>query len=181
MRRTFQILLALTLSALFLTSTSAQNLPNPRAADKLPPAAPDGSKLADWTSGPLTTLSARSGVLSVVSGGSDPIFYSGVLPPMRGPYFVEFRANSNLMGPLEIFWSTDADPKFNGQNKIAVGEAKAFDGKYRHYLIELPQSLVAPLHSLRIDPGTGSGEALFEFIRLRSMTGKIYQEWKDFN
>ena len=170
------------LSALLACATisHAQSYPNPRAARDLPASAPNGNQLGDFKSGPNTTVSLQGSALSVASTGDDPIIYSGQLPGgMRGPYFVEFRMNSNAPQPLEIFWKTATSGDFNGANKVKVGETgKTFDGKYRGYLIELPESVVEPLTQIRIDPASGAGESLFEFIRLRSMTGKIYKEWK---
>lgn len=162
------------------SQAQAQSYPNPRAVQDLPASAPNGNQMGDFKSGPDTTLSLRAGALSIASTGSDPIIYSGALPAgIRGPYFLEFRLNSNAPQPMEIFWKTAGSGDFNGANKVKVGETgKSFDGKYRGYLIELPESLVEPLTQIRIDPASGPGESLFEFIRLRSVTGKIYKEWK---
>ena len=177
MNKTLLLLCALLTGA---TLARAQSYPNPRAAKDLPASAPQGNALGDFKSGPNTTLSLQGGALSVASTGSDPILYSGPLPAgIRGPYFLEFRLNSNAPQPLEIFWKTADSGEFSGSNKIAVGKAgDKFDGKYRGYLVELPESVVEPLTQIRIDPASGPGESLFEFIRLRSMTGKIYREWK---
>ena len=172
----------LTLCALLacLTAATAQSYPNPRAAKDLPASPPNGSQLGDFKSGPNTTVALREGALSVASTGNDPIIYSSQLPAgMRGPYFLEFRMNSNAPQPMEIFWKTANSGDFSGANKIKVGETgKSFDGKYRGYLLELPESVVEPLTQIRLDPASGPGESLFEFIRLRSVTGKIYKEWK---
>ena len=168
--------------ALFLGAPAlAQSLPNPRSGANLPAAPAQGNQVGDFKSGPSTGMAVRDGALSVVSGGKDPIFYSSGLPAMRGPYFIEFRMNSNLPGPMEIYWKTAKTPDFGGANKAVVGDSKTFDGKYRMYLIELPEAASDPLTQIRFDPGTGAGEALFEFIRIRSVTGKIWKEWKASN
>ena len=162
------------------TLAHAQSYPDPRAAKDLPASAPNGNQMGDFKSGPNTTISLRDGALSVASTGGDPTIYSSQLPAgIRGPYFLEFRMNSNAPQPMEIFWKTANSGDFSGANKIKVGATgKNFDGKYRGYLVELPESVVEPLTQIRIDPASGPGESLFEFIRLRSMTGKIYKEWK---
>lgn len=171
------ILFALLLSA----PAMAQPLPNPRTGAALPTPPAQGNAVGDFKSGPKTGMAVRDGALSVVSSGNDPIFYSSGLPPMRGPYFIEFRMNSNLLGPMEIYWKTAKTPDFSGANKVSVGNEKPFDGKYRMYLIDLPESASDPLTQIRFDPGSGPGEALFEFIRIRSVTGKIWKEWKATN
>ena len=165
------------------TSASAQNLPAPRAAQDLPATPAQGNALGDFKSGPNTTVAWRGDALSVASTDNDPIIYSGPLPAgMRGPYFIEFRLNSNAPQPMEIYWKTARDGDFSGANKITVGKAgEKFDGKYRGYLVELPESVIEPLTQIRFDPASGPGESLFEFIRIRSMTGKIYKEWKASN
>ena len=163
-----------------VTIAYAQSYPNPRAVKDLPAPPAQGNQLGDFKSGPNTLLSLRDDALSVASTGNDPILYSSGLPAgMRGPYFIEFRMNSNAPQPMEIFWKTATSGDFSGANKVSVGETgKTFDGKYRAYLIELPERVVEPLTQIRLDPASGAGESLFEFIRIRSMTGKIYKEWK---
>lgn len=157
----------------------AQTYPNPRAVKDLPAAPAQGNQVGEFKSGPNTLLSIRDDAFSVASSGNDPIFYSGALPPMRGPYFIEFRMNSNAAQPLEIFWKTKDSGDFSGANKVSVGESgKTFDEKYRAYLIELPERATEPLTQIRFDPASGAGETLFEWIRIRSLTGKIFKEWK---
>lgn len=176
-----------TLCALLIGATNApaqnlpkKNLPNPRAAKDLPAAPAPGNAPGDLKSGPNTTIARRGDALSVASTGNDPLIYSGPLPGgMRGPYFIEFRMNSNALQPMEIYWKTATSGDFSGANKITMGKVgEKFDGKYRGYLLELPESVVEPLTQIRFDPASGPGESLFEFIRIRSMTGKNYWEWK---
>ena len=164
-------------------AAQAQTYPNPRAVKDLPGSPAQGTQLGDFKSGPDTTVTLRDSALSVFSTGNDPIIYSGGLPAgMRGPYFIEFRMNSNAAQPMEIFWKTAKSGDFNGTNKVKVGDTgKTFDGKYRAYLIQLPDSVIEPLTQIRFDPASGPGETLFEFIRIRSVTGKIFKEWKATN
>ena len=158
----------------------AQSYPNPRAVKDLPAAPAQGKESGDFKGGPGTRVELRGNALSIASTGDNASIVSGPLPAgIRGPYFLEFRFNSNAPQPMNIYWKTGFDRDWNDKNKLSVGKAGTnFDGKYRYYLMQLPESVVAPLTQLRIDPASGPGESLFEFIRLRSMTGKIYKEWK---
>ena len=134
---------------------------------------PGVSEIDGWKARGDASIRQHAEGLEMVSSGDDPAIFVDDVPAATGPLKVEFRMKSSIAGDGYIFWGTRQDPKFVAARR-QIFKPRRNDG-WQNYSIEMP--LAQSINNLRIDPGTATGTAIFEWIRVVDGAGKTVKEW----
>ena len=131
--------------------------------------------LGGWES-PLaaTTLALQAHALVLTTVGDDPQIITTAVPAVSGPLRVSLRLRCASRGPGQVFWTTQAEPRF--QAGQAVGFALPHDGEWHEVAVAFAPA--APLLGLRLDPGTAPGTVEIAWIRLQDGAGTTLREWR---
>ena len=126
-----------------------------------------------WVRQNNCTVSAAGGILRVRATGFDPYFQCPV-DVDGGIMVMKIKARCRTSGPGTVYWTTDLSPRA-GEDKVAAFYPK-HDGKWREYSISFEAR--AALKAIRIDPGSAPGAIEFDWIRLKTKTGKTLKSWE---
>lgn len=117
-------------------------------------------------------ISAESGI-QIESSGSDPYVLLPEFPASEsGGFEFRIRMKNGSNPQAEIFWATQAQPNFNGENAVRFGFFKDLNRTETYSVIFETNS---PLTRLRFDPGTSVGLCEIEFVELYKI---VYDEKK---
>ena len=132
------------------------------------------SKAIDgWEAGGTATVKRFGDGLQMNSVGKDPFVKTEGLPKASGPYTVKMRLNTRISGGGYVFWGA----KGKGFAPTRRAEfAITQDGAWHEYAVKLPENQA--IANLRIDAGTDSGDATFDWIRLFDGQNKLVKAWE---
>jgi arylsulfatase A-like enzyme len=152
----------------FLVDTHAvRPVPNPGYN----PAAVD--HLLGWRSGGDARLSFGHKLFQIRSFGKNPSrVRDKPLELVKGKYSFELRMRSWAGGPVRLFWA-GADGKFT--DRLSLSLSMAADGLWHELQTQL--AFDDTVQTLRFDPADSEGSVNIEWIRLRSLDGKVVKEW----
>ncbi|MFP4056447.1 MAG: sulfatase [Candidatus Brocadiia bacterium] len=147
-------------------------VPNPRSD---PHARPRGAQkaVAGWRHSAHCTLSVEDGAMKVRSHGGDPYFFTSRVPRRKGPIVLTARIKSSIRGPGQAFWTTAKERRFHRSRRVRF--PLAHDEAWHEVVVRLP--VEGELAAVRLDPGTGSGVAEFDWIRLSEPDGRVVKTW----
>ncbi len=131
--------------------------------------------VSGWRAGGTCSLSVKDGKLCVTSTGGDPHLMTAEVPKVAGPVVVRFRLRIATRGPCQVFWTTQAAPRFHRDRSVFV--RLDHDGQWHDHEAKLP--VKGTLTGLRLDPGTGPGEIFLEGITLARPDGTVLKRWAD--
>ncbi len=129
--------------------------------------------LRGWAPSRNCNVSTGDGLLTVNSTGNDPYISCANVPGQRGPMVVTFRMRSDARGNGLFFWADARRKNFGPAQRI--GFDITHDRQWREYSI--PFEARAALKAIRIDPGNAPGRIEFDWIRLKTRTGKTLASW----
>ncbi len=121
-----------------------------------------------------TKLSVVNEQLILTSNGSDPgLTFDTSDMKAPGPYTLTFRLKSQASGAGELYWTTDA------RMSLPKGRHQEFkvthDDQWHEMSLKLDEPKV--IHSLRLDPCSGTGEVRIDSLRLNDAAGKPLKYW----
>ena len=114
----------------------------------------------EWQAIHHSRVSAEAGRLLVTSTGKDPYLHG---PGIRvdGRIQVEIRMKGTAAGRGQVFWTTTSG---SWSEKRSTPFTRAADGEWHTYTV--PVKAEEPVTRLRLDPATGKGEIVVDYIRL---------------
>jgi hypothetical protein len=116
-----------------------------------------------WTAGALAAVASGGGMLRINSTGEDPYIFSPTMK-VKGPLVVQLRVRVSGAGSGELFWTSDAGPKWTAK------QSKSFrlkhDGQWHEYQVLAETS--DAVTRLRIDPGSAPGTIDVDWIRVHA-------------
>ncbi len=86
---------------------------------------------------------------------------------------IHFRMRSKAKGGGQFFWANARQKNFGPRQRI--GFDITHDGKWREYGISFEAKTA--LKAIRIDPGSAPGAIEFDWIKLKTKTGKTIKSW----
>lgn len=117
-----------------------------------------------WVAMHECTIAAGKGSLRVTSTGTDP--YIGIkLAMAAGEKQLRFRVKTHTDAAWQVFWWTDQRGRPSGEFQKVVSVSRN-DGNWSEYSVNFESE--SNLRGLRIDPGNGTGETLFDWIEISS-------------
>ena len=130
--------------------------------------------LRGWAPSKDCTISTKDGLLMLDSTGGDPYIGCANVPGQRGSMVIHFRMCSKARGGGQFFWADKRQKNFGARQRI--GFDITHDGRWREYSV--PFEARAALKAIRIDPGNAPGAIEFDWIRLKTKTGKTIKSWE---
>jgi len=129
--------------------------------------------LRGWAPSRNCSVSTKDGVLVVKSTGNDPHISCADVPGQRGSMVVTFRMRSEARGDGQFFWADAKRRNFGAAQRISFDITH--DRKWQEYSVSFEAG--AALKAIRIDPGNAPGTIEFDWIRLKTGTGKTLKSW----
>jgi hypothetical protein len=127
-----------------------------------------------WTVMADLELSAKAGVLHLMSSGQDPHLNTQALGQASGPLELRFTMRSSSTGDGQVFWIS---PQVKGFNKDASTLFKVqHDEVWHDYAIDL--NFTGRLKNLRLDPSRGPGTMEIKNLRLVDRAGLTVHTWE---
>jgi len=118
--------------------------------------------LAGWRAVHHCSVAPADGAMKIRSTGEDPYAMSPVDLPASEVFVVTLRARFRTSGNAQFFWTTDKDRATSPKRTQYFAIVQ--DGKWRVYTVTL--RVDGRLTGLRLDPGSGPGEADVDWIRI---------------
>ncbi|MGL4595432.1 MAG: hypothetical protein ACRCUY_11965 [Thermoguttaceae bacterium] len=128
------------------------------------------AELPKWKALHQAALSANdSKFIRIESSGNDPYI---LLPEFdnneAGTFRLLVQMRNTMRPDAEVFWTTEKNPNFNGENSVRFG---FYQDQPENYVVDFVTD--SPLKRLRFDPGTSPGIADIESIQLHRI---VYAE-----
>ena len=130
--------------------------------------------LRGWAPSKDSTISTKDGLLTLDSTGGDPHIRCANVPGQRGSMVIHFRMRSKAKDGGQFFWADARRKNFGPTQRI--GFDITHDGKWREYSVSFEAKTA--LKAIRIDPGNAPGATEFDWIRLKTKTGKTLKSWE---
>jgi hypothetical protein len=116
-----------------------------------------------WAATHDCRVSAEPAAMKIVATGADPYLTAKLPQPQPGPMIVRLKVRSTMTGKGQLFWTSDRQPHTAEEQSSHFD--MTHDGQWHEYQVPLDTSDL--LERLRLDPGTGPGEAHVAWIELQ--------------
>jgi hypothetical protein len=114
-----------------------------------------------WKADKNCAITADKGVLKVTMTGENPHISTAVKAD-KGWFAMRFWARFSKAGLGEVFWTTKAQPRYDGSRRRVF----RFEASERGSEFEIRFDTMDELTGIRINPGNGPGTASFDWIAL---------------
>ena len=118
--------------------------------------------VAGWRAVHHSSVAPANGAMRIRSTGDDPYVSCPIDLPASELFVVKLRARFRTAGDAQFFWSTDKNRGTAAQRSSQFAVVQ--DGTWREYTANLLVN--GRLTGLRLDPGSGPGEADVDWIRI---------------
>lgn len=137
------------------------------------PAYRRSSAILGWRGNRDANLGLAGESLRILSTGRDPYITIDQLPHLAGNSVrVEVRLASRAPGSASLYWRSKSQAFHRSRSRPVVPNK---NGTFATHAVEV--SPARSLTGLRLDPATGPGEILIDWIRLRDGDGRLLHEW----
>ncbi len=131
------------------------------------------AQLKCWQGSQDSGLYYHNGCLVLQSKGLDPYIYTYDVPLVSNAMRITFKMQTDIKGKVFFFYC-DNETKGFSPNKRMELEMVAGDQMHQYTFDFIPRGT---LKGLRIDPGSGKGEVIFDWIRLERSYSQVLKRW----